>query len=102
MSYRLEVNRKWKLKASKSHVDDLSWIIYYLCEYIQTVADVSVINVLETNLLEAACGPDPSPGCELPDDLQAEFTRCSVTFSINRDWQNTVGSQIVLWLRNHY
>ena len=81
-------------------VFDLSWIVYYLCEYIQDDADMSLIDALEDSLFEAACGPDPTPGCRISSDLKLEFNRCSANLAINKDWQETVGSQIVLWLRN--
>ena len=80
---------------------DLSWIVYYLCEYIQEDADMSLIDALENSFFEAACGSEPSPGCNISADLRVEFNRCAASFENNRDWQDTVGSQIVLWLRNH-
>ena len=82
-------------------VYDLSWIVYYLCEYIQEDADMSLVDALEISLFEAACGPEPSPNCRISPHLKLEFNRCSANLVINRDWQDTVGSQIVLWLRNH-
>ena len=81
-------------------VFDLSWIVYYLCEYIQDDADMSLIDALEDSLFEAACGSDPSPGCRISPDLKLEFNRCAANLAINKDWQETVGAQIVLWLRN--
>ena len=82
-------------------VYDLSWIVYYLCEYIQEDPDMSLVDALENSLFEAACGSEPSPNCRISPDLKLEFNRCSANLVINRDWQDTVGYQIVFWLRNH-
>ena len=91
-------------QAQASHMNgmfDLSLIVHYFCEYIQNDADISLVNALKNSLLGAACGSDPSSDCEISLDLQVQFNRCVSNFEINRNWQDTVGSQIVLWLRNH-
>ena len=91
-------------RAQTSHMNgmfDLSLIVHYFCEYIQNDADISLVNDLKTSLLGAACGSDPSSDCDISLDLHVQFNRCVSNFEINRNWQDTIGSQIVLWLRNH-
>ena len=91
-------------RTQASHMNgmfDLSLIVHYFCEYIQSDADISLVNALKTSLLGAACGSDPSSDCDISLDLHVQFNRCVSNFEINRNWQDTIGSQIVLWLRNH-
>ena len=80
---------------------DLSWIVQYICEYIQNDADMSLVDALENSLPKKACGSEPLSDCKIFLDLQLQFNRYVSNFETNRDWQNTIGSQIILWLRNH-
>ena len=91
-------------RTQASHMNgmfDLSLIIHYFCEYIQNDADIILVYALKTSLLGAACGSDPSADCDISLDLHVQFNRCASNYEINSNWQDTIGSQIILWLRFH-
>ena len=74
--------------------DELQGVIRVMCAYIQTDSDMSLIQSLEKSLT------DESEEQELSFLLKREFEMCQSRLNYNKSWQETVGSQIVLWLRN--
>ena len=74
--------------------DELQGVIRVMCAYIQTDTDMSLIQALQKSLT------DEADDQELSFLLEREFEMCQNRLSYNKSWQQTEGSQIVLWLRN--
>ena len=73
--------------------DDIPTIMTTMCAYIQTNADKVLIDQFESSLHQLVDGEELS----LP--IKEAFEDCQIRFEMNREWQDTTGAQIVLWLR---
>ena len=73
--------------------DDIPTIMTTMCAYIQTNADKVLIDRFEASL-DQLVGEE-----ELSLPIKEAFEDCETRFEMNREWQDTTGAQIVLWLR---
>ena len=89
----------WMISNSKvilnEHEGDIPTIMTTMCAYIQTHADKSLIDAFESSLIDELEDGET----ELPRPIQREFENCQTRFNYNKEWQDTTGAQIVLWLR---
>ena len=63
-----------------------------LCTYIHTKDDQTLIEELQSAILDASNG-------ELPSSIEREFELCQVRLEVNRKWHVETGNKIILWLR---
>ena len=76
------------------HENDIPTIMTTMCAYIQTNADMSLIDAFEASLGEQLENEE-----ELSRPIRKAFDDCQTRFEYNQQWQDTTGAQIVLWLR---
>ena len=87
----------WMIENSdvvfNEYQDDIPSILTTMCSYIQTDADKNLIDHFEASL-DQLTGEN-----ELSLLIKEAFEDCQDRFEMNREWQDTTGAQIVLWLR---